>query len=111
MNISKFLVLIAAWVTLIGCEHQDGKTGNALSAVKGNNISADPSETNMVDSKSVVQSAVPVSMMATNWPLQDNQQGADSGGIIIYNGGYGYGFDNFSLIDELTNDVSTNSFP
>ncbi len=111
MKMLKYHISLAALAALLGCEHQDEKTGNAVSAATDRNPavqsqSDDSPATNAADSKAVIHSSGSVALISTNQQSQENQAGWESGAVIISGG---YGVDDISFIYELPSDEGTNS--
>ena len=115
MKMLKYLISLAALAALLGCEHQDEKTGNAISAEMDRNPavqsqSDDSPVTNAADSKAVVSTYGSAGSILADQPADLD------GGIILY------GDDSFSNLmyeiqedgstetNSLTNTGSTNSF-
>lgn len=104
MKMLKNLISLAAFAALLGCEQQDGKTGNAVSAATDRNPavqsqSDDSPATNAADSKAVV------STYGSPGSILGDQPADLDGGIILY------GADGSNLIYEIQEDglVDTNS--
>jgi len=113
MKMLKNLISMAALTALLGCEHQEGKTGNIVSSATDRNLpvqsqSDDSQVTNVADSKAVIPSSGSVALISTNKQSQENQAGWESGGVIISGG---YGVDDISLVYELPGDEGANSLP
>ena len=114
MKVAKSFFFATALAALLGCEHHDGNSGNAMSSATDNNLAAQPqsddsSMTIAMDSKAVIPSPDSVASVSTNQQLQENQTVWESSGAISYCGGYG--LDPIMLIYELPGDESTNSIP
>jgi len=115
MKMLKNLISMAALAALLGCEQQDGKTGNSVSAATDRNPavqsqSDDSRSTNAVDSKAAVSTYGSASSILIN------QQPTDTdGGFILYgadgsNWIYEIQEDCSTETNSLTNTGSTNSF-
>lgn len=104
MKVLKSLIFATALAVLLGCEHHDGKTGNAVSSETDKDISvqsqSDESQmTNAVDGKAVIPSLGSTEVIPTNEQSE-----------VIWSSG-GYGFDNFTLTDLPVAEEGTNSIP
>ncbi len=98
----KTIILLLAVTALLGCEQQDGKTGNAVSAVTDRNPavqsqSDDSPATNAADSKAVVSTYGSAGSILADPPADMD------GGIILY------GADGSNLIYEIQEDGSTDT--
>ncbi len=103
MKMSKNLVSIAVLTVLLGCEHRDENTGNAVSAATDRNPavqsqSDDSPETNVVDSKAVSFATHSTVFVATNQPEE------------IWTSD-GFGFEDISLTNAPGVDEGTISLP
>ena len=112
MKVLKSFIFSTAFVVLLGCEQQDGKTGNTALSATDNNLAAqsrsdDSPVSNAVDSKAVIPTPGSVALFSTNQQSQENQAGVSSYGelnvISFHNGGYVFediSLTNFSLVEE-----------
>lgn len=102
MKMLKNLISMAALAALLGCENQDGKTGNIVSSATDKNLTvqsqSDDSQVTNTDSKAVMPPYQLVTHEATNQQPEE-----------IWTSD-GYGFDDISLTNFSVGE-GTNSLP